>query len=121
VLILRYYPRIRLEGFKKITKDLSQYSRSPGRVEPGTSRIRSRSVNHSTTKFGNNLEEMECHNTSKSLNNTMLKYTAKFTVSELLRSIIRKPDVCIIHHLSCRKCNCKSRKEYSGSIHTRRH
>jgi hypothetical protein len=35
-LILRYYPSIRLEGLRKITKSLSQDSRSPGRdLNPG--------------------------------------------------------------------------------------
>jgi hypothetical protein len=44
-VILRYYPGIRLEGLRKITKNLSQASRSPGpRFEAGTSRIRSRGV-----------------------------------------------------------------------------
>jgi hypothetical protein len=51
--ILRYYPGIRLEGLQKTTKNLNQDRGSPGpRIEPGTSRIRSRSVNHSTTTFG---------------------------------------------------------------------
>jgi hypothetical protein len=41
------------EGTEKTMKDLNQDSRSPGmRIEPGTSQIRSRSVNHSTTTFG---------------------------------------------------------------------
>jgi hypothetical protein len=42
---LRYYPGVCLEGLKKSTRNLSQDSRS----ESGTSRIRSRSVNDSTT------------------------------------------------------------------------
>jgi hypothetical protein len=51
-LILRYYPGIRLEGPRKTTKNLNQDSRSSGtRFETGTFRIRSRSVNHSTTTF----------------------------------------------------------------------
>jgi hypothetical protein len=49
-LILRYYPSIRLEGQRKITKKLS---RSSGpKFEPRTSQIRSRSVNNLTTTFG---------------------------------------------------------------------
>jgi hypothetical protein len=52
-VILRYYPGIRLEGRRKSTNTLYQDSRTPGlRIEPGTSRRRSRSVNHSTTAFG---------------------------------------------------------------------
>jgi hypothetical protein len=48
-----YYPVIRLDGLRKTTKNLNQDSLPPGpRFEPGTSRIRSRSVNHSTTTFG---------------------------------------------------------------------
>jgi hypothetical protein len=51
-LILRYYPGICLEGLRRTTKDLNQDSRSPGpRFEPGTSRIRSSVINHSTTTF----------------------------------------------------------------------
>jgi hypothetical protein len=49
-LILKYYAGIRLEGLRKTAKTSI---RSPGlRIEPGTSRIRSRNVNHSTTTFG---------------------------------------------------------------------
>jgi hypothetical protein len=52
-LLLRYYPGIRLEGLRKTTKTLNQDSRSPGtRIECGTSRIRSRGINRSTTTFG---------------------------------------------------------------------
>jgi hypothetical protein len=52
-LTLRYHPSISLEGLRKTTKTLNKDSRSPGpRIEPGTSRIRSRSANHSTTSFG---------------------------------------------------------------------
>jgi hypothetical protein len=52
-LILRYYPSIHLEGLRKSIKNLDQYSQSLGlRIEPGTSRIGSRSVNHSTMTFG---------------------------------------------------------------------
>jgi hypothetical protein len=52
-LILRYYPGIRVEGLRKTTKNLNQDSRSPGsRFEAGTSQIRSRTINHSTTTFG---------------------------------------------------------------------
>jgi hypothetical protein len=48
-----YYPVIHLEALRNTTKNLSQDSRSPGlRFEPGTPRIRSRIVNHSTTAFG---------------------------------------------------------------------
>jgi hypothetical protein len=51
-LILSYYPGIHLERLKKPMKNFSCNSRSPGlRIEPGTSRIRSRSVHHSTTTF----------------------------------------------------------------------
>jgi hypothetical protein len=51
-LILRYYLGIRLEELRKTTKALNQDSRSPEQIfEPGTFRIRSRSVNHSTTMF----------------------------------------------------------------------
>jgi hypothetical protein len=36
-LIVRYYPGIRLEGLRKMTKNLNQNSRSPGpRIERGT-------------------------------------------------------------------------------------
>jgi hypothetical protein len=53
---LRYYSAIRVKGLRKSTKNLNQNSRSPGpRIEPGTSRIRSISVNHSTTTFGDAL------------------------------------------------------------------
>jgi hypothetical protein len=52
-LILRYYPGISLERLRKATKYLNQDSRSPGpRFESVTSRIRSRSVNYMTTRFG---------------------------------------------------------------------
>jgi hypothetical protein len=45
-LILRYYPGIRLEGLRKSTKNFHQDSWSlRPRIEPGTSRIQSRSVN----------------------------------------------------------------------------
>jgi hypothetical protein len=48
----RHYTGIHL-GLKKTTKNLNHHSRSPGpRFEPGTSQIRSRSVNHSTTTLG---------------------------------------------------------------------
>jgi hypothetical protein len=51
-LMLRYYPGIRLEGLRKTTKILTLDRRLPGpRIETGTPRIRSRSVNHSTTTF----------------------------------------------------------------------
>jgi hypothetical protein len=50
---LKYYAGIRLEGLRKTTKNLNQDSLSPRpRFEPGSSRIRSRSANHSTTTFG---------------------------------------------------------------------
>jgi hypothetical protein len=50
---LRYYPGISMKGLRKITKKISQDSRSPGpKIEAGISRIRSRSVNHSTTTLG---------------------------------------------------------------------
>jgi hypothetical protein len=52
-LILRHYSRVRLKGLTKTTKNLNQDSRLPGqRFEPGTSRIRNRSVSHSTMTFG---------------------------------------------------------------------
>jgi hypothetical protein len=52
-LILRYYPRICLKWLRKTTRNLHRDSRSPGPTfEPGTSRMRSRSVNHSATTFG---------------------------------------------------------------------
>jgi hypothetical protein len=55
-LTLRYYTGMRMEGLRKTTKDLNQYSRSPGpRIEPGTSLIRSSSVNHSIATFGTSL------------------------------------------------------------------
>jgi hypothetical protein len=51
-LTLRYYPSIHLEGLRKTTKILNQDSWLPGpRFEHRTSRIRSRSVSHSTTTF----------------------------------------------------------------------
>jgi hypothetical protein len=51
-LILRYYSGIRLERLRKPMKNINQLSRSQGpRIKTGTSRIRSRSVNHSTTTF----------------------------------------------------------------------
>jgi hypothetical protein len=53
-LILRYYPGIRLEGLRKTTRNLNQGSQSTGlRIKLGTSRMWNRSVNHSTTTFGN--------------------------------------------------------------------
>lgn len=45
---LRNYPGICVEGLREITKLLSHDSRFP-RFEPGTARIRRRSVSHSTT------------------------------------------------------------------------
>jgi hypothetical protein len=49
-----YYLVIRLEGLNKTTKKTNQDSRSSGpRFDPRTSRIESRSFNHSTTTFGN--------------------------------------------------------------------
>jgi hypothetical protein len=51
--VLRYYRGIRLQGLKKNTRNLSRDSRLLGpRSEAGTSRIRSRNINHSTTTFG---------------------------------------------------------------------
>jgi hypothetical protein len=44
---LRYYPSIHLEGPRRTTRPLSEM-----RYEPEISRIRSRSANHSTAKFG---------------------------------------------------------------------
>jgi hypothetical protein len=42
-----------VEGLRKTTKTHNQHSQSSGpRFEPGTSRIRSRNVNHSATMFG---------------------------------------------------------------------
>jgi hypothetical protein len=50
---LRYCHDISLEGLRKATKILNENSWLLGlRFEPGTSRIRSRSVIHSTTTFG---------------------------------------------------------------------
>jgi hypothetical protein len=47
-------------GLRKSMKTLNQDSRSPGpRFEPGILRIRSRSVNHSTTTFGESALGME--------------------------------------------------------------
>jgi hypothetical protein len=59
-LILRYYPGIHVAGLRKITKNLSHDSLYPGpRIEPGISRIRSMSVNHSITTFGGTKERKE--------------------------------------------------------------
>jgi hypothetical protein len=53
---LRYYLGIQLEGQSKNTKNLIQDSQLPElRIEPRTSRIRSKSVNRSTTMFGTNI------------------------------------------------------------------
>jgi hypothetical protein len=49
---LRDYLVICLEGPRETTRNLSGLSVCGPRFEPGTSRIRSRNVNHSTTKFG---------------------------------------------------------------------
>jgi len=47
-LILMYYPGIRPEGLRRNTRNLDQDGRSPGpRFEHETTKIRSRSVNHS--------------------------------------------------------------------------
>jgi hypothetical protein len=52
-LNLRYHPGIRLEGLRKIARNLNQDSRLLGpRMESRTSRIQSRSINHKTTTFG---------------------------------------------------------------------
>jgi hypothetical protein len=49
---LRYYAGVSLEGLSKTKNSVSQHWRSPGPVfESGTSRKRSRSVNHFTTTF----------------------------------------------------------------------
>jgi hypothetical protein len=48
---LRYNAGIRLEVLRKTQKPVSLVGMKP-RFEPGTSRIRIRSVNHSTTTFG---------------------------------------------------------------------
>jgi hypothetical protein len=49
---LKYYTNIYLERLKKTTQNLSQDSRSSrSRFEPETSRIRSRSANHSVATF----------------------------------------------------------------------
>jgi hypothetical protein len=54
---LRYYADIRLEIQTETAKILNQHSRSPGpRFESETSRTQSRSVNHSTTTFGDSME-----------------------------------------------------------------
>jgi hypothetical protein len=51
-LLLRYYLGFRQKEMRKTTTNLSQNSQSLGRdFEPGTSRIRSRNVNHWTMKF----------------------------------------------------------------------
>jgi hypothetical protein len=47
----KVYPCIRVKGLRKITKNLSAQSVMGPRFEPGTSRIRSRIVNHSITTF----------------------------------------------------------------------
>jgi hypothetical protein len=58
--ILRYYPSILLEVMRKAKKNLIHDCRSPGpRFEHGISRIRSSSVNRSTTTFGNMNGEFE--------------------------------------------------------------
>jgi hypothetical protein len=49
LILLSHYPSTGLEGLRKTMKNLNQGSRSLGsRFQHGTSRIRSRSVNHST-------------------------------------------------------------------------
>jgi hypothetical protein len=58
--ILQYYPSILLEVMRKDKKNLNHDCRSPGpRFEPGISRIRSSSLNRSTTTFGNMNSEFE--------------------------------------------------------------
>jgi hypothetical protein len=53
---LRSYPSIRLEILRKTMKNLNEDSLSPGpRFEPGTSRIRSRSVNAQAERTGHKL------------------------------------------------------------------
>jgi hypothetical protein len=55
----KYYHGIHMVGLRKTTKKLIQDSRSPGpRFEPGTSRIRSRSVNQSTTTLWHYFQHM---------------------------------------------------------------
>jgi hypothetical protein len=52
-LIIRYCPGIHLEGQRKTTTNLNQDNRSQGpRIEPGTFRMKSKSVKHSTTTCG---------------------------------------------------------------------
>jgi hypothetical protein len=48
---LRYYAGIRLQVLRETQKPVSLAGMKP-RFEPGTSRIRSKSVNHLTTTFG---------------------------------------------------------------------
>jgi hypothetical protein len=50
--ILRYYPGICLDGLRNTTNIKSALPVSGPRFEPGTSKIRSSAVNHSTTTFG---------------------------------------------------------------------
>jgi hypothetical protein len=60
-LILMYYPGIRWWDWGKLRK-ACQDSRSPEpRIEPGTYRIRSRRVNHSTTTFGHYRVDKDNH------------------------------------------------------------
>jgi hypothetical protein len=52
-VLIMVMPAIRVEGLRKTTKTHNQHSQSLGpRFEPGTSRIQSRNVNHSTATFG---------------------------------------------------------------------
>jgi hypothetical protein len=52
-LILRHYPGIHLKALRKITKNLSQDSRSPGRdLNQGPPEYEAGVFNHSTTTFG---------------------------------------------------------------------
>jgi hypothetical protein len=59
-LISRFYTDICL-GLMQTAKTLSGWKVSWPRFEPGTSRIWSRSVNHSTTKLGRSLLEFTHH------------------------------------------------------------
>jgi hypothetical protein len=56
-LILRYYPGIRLEGLRKTWKTSIRIAGHRGQyLNPRTSQIQSRSVNHSTMTFSTTLE-----------------------------------------------------------------
>jgi hypothetical protein len=55
---MRYFPDVRLQGIKKITKRSQSEKPVSGAIfEPMTSRIQKRSVNKTNTIFDNNLFE----------------------------------------------------------------